>query len=387
MKCINCEAEIESDDNFCWKCGHWTAKGYTFLHDKCNIETITNGDVLKQSDRFNTIISLLMVGFLTFGCFFLIRGYDLFRPIAFLKKQILTYTYGYNTTLIDTNKKYNRINVSNYDDSINYIKKSFQEQEYMCYKNVDLSMIEYHLSEDYSIPSVLFCDLSLEEATKIETIIKKMYTLFPNLNKTALTNISISNASKSSEYIAKFQPIFQFVNVNEDINKYNKVNRTQILLNSYYFLNDKIISRPIEEIVGKDWYVEDATFESTIAHEFGHYISFTILLKSQGLSNIVFENIDNEKQIKEIIEIVNSGDFSNQLVNEALNNYNEKYNTNIDINTFALSISNYAAYKDKNNNLVYDETIAEAVHDYYLHENNMKQSSAEIINVIKKRMN
>ena len=38
MKCIHCEAEIESDDNFCWKCGEWTSKGYTFLKDKSNVD-------------------------------------------------------------------------------------------------------------------------------------------------------------------------------------------------------------------------------------------------------------------------------------------------------------------------------------------------------------
>lgn len=37
MKCLNqnCKAnEIENDDNFCYMCGHWTTKGYTFLKDK-----------------------------------------------------------------------------------------------------------------------------------------------------------------------------------------------------------------------------------------------------------------------------------------------------------------------------------------------------------------
>ncbi len=33
MKCLNknCNAtEIENDDNFCYKCGYWTAKGINF---------------------------------------------------------------------------------------------------------------------------------------------------------------------------------------------------------------------------------------------------------------------------------------------------------------------------------------------------------------------
>ena len=69
-----------------------------------------------------------------------------------------------------------------------------------------------------------------------------------------------------------------------------------------------------------------------------------------------------------------------------LNNYNLKYNSNYDIFAFASTISNYAASKDKKGNLIADETIAEAIHDYYLHGNNMKASSKEIVNVIKNRL-
>jgi len=84
--------------------------------------------------------------------------------------------------------------------------------------------------------------------------------------------------------------------------------------------------------------------------------------------------------------LFDSGEFSTRIVTEALNNYNSKYNTNLDINSFASTISNYASIKDKNNNLIADETIAEAIHDYYLHGNSMKFSSREIVNVIRRKL-
>ena len=37
-------------------------------------------------------------------------------------------------------------------------------------------------------------------------------------------------------------------------------------------------------------------------------------------------------------------------------------------------------------NIIADETIAEAIHDYYLHGSSMKNSSREIVNVIKNRL-
>ena len=53
------EEEIESDDNFCYKCGHWTAKGYSFLNDESNIEAITTGATFKQNNRISFKNNLL----------------------------------------------------------------------------------------------------------------------------------------------------------------------------------------------------------------------------------------------------------------------------------------------------------------------------------------
>lgn len=385
MKCIHCEVEIELDDNFCWKCGHWTAKGYSFLKNEENIKMIMNGDAVKQDEKFSILISLVGIGFILFTVMMLIRGDDLFKPFTYLKKQATNYIYGFNTSIIKTDNKYSNETINTYDDAIELIKKDFEEQSWLCENDVEISRIEYELQENFSIPSVSFCDVSYDITLNIKDVITKMYELFPNISG-SLTNITITNASSQSEYIAYFQPLYQFVNINEDINSFNKVNKTQILLNSYYFLNDKMLENDLENIVGRNWYVNDATWESTIAHELGHYISFVILLKENGISNITFETIENQIQIKSVIDTFNNGTHSSQLVNEALLNFNLKYNTNYDMETFASTISQYAKSKDKNGNIIADETIAEAIHDYYLHGNDMKNSSREIVNVIKQKL-
>lgn len=385
MKCIHCEVEIESDDNFCWKCGHWTAKGYSFLKNEENVKMIMNGDAVKQDERFSILMSLLGIGFILFIAIMFIRGDDLFKPFIYLKKQATNYIYGYNTSIIKTDNKYSNEIINTYDDAIELIKKDFDEQSWLCENDIEISRVEYELQENFSIPSVSFCDAPYDVTLKLKDVISKMYSLFPNIQG-SLTNITITNASSSSEYIAYFQPLYQFVNINEDINLFNKVNKTQILLNSYYFLNKEMLESNLENLVGENWYVNDATWESTIAHELGHYISFVILLKENGLSNITFETPINQTQIQNIIEIFNNGTHSNQLVNEALLNFNSKYNLNYDIDTFASTISKYASTKDKKGNVIADETIAEAIHDYYLHGNNMKNSSREVVNVIKNRL-
>lgn len=385
MKCLNCGVEIENDDNFCWKCGHWTAKGYLFLKNKNNVKMILNGDAIKQNNKFSVLFGLLGLGVILFTVMMIVRGNNLFKPFVYLKKQFTNYIYGYNTSIMKTDNKYSKENIKNYEDAIEIIKKDFEEQSWLCDKEIGISRIEYSLEENYYIPNVSFCDVSYTEASKLNDVIVKMYELFPNIQG-ALTNITVANATTSSEYIAYFQPLYQFVNINESIDLYNKVNKTQILLNSYYFLNGEMLAMPVESVVGDGWYVDGATWESTIAHELGHYISFVILLRENNLHDITFVNSSNYEQINNIVALFDNGKFSTDLVNEALNNYNIKYNTNMDINTFASTISKYASSKDDKGNLIADETIAEAVHDYYLHGNSMKPSSSEIIKVIKERL-
>jgi len=385
MKCIHCEVEIESDDNFCWKCGHWTAKGYSFLKNEENVKMIMNGDAVKQDERFSILVSLLGIGFILFTVLVSIRGDNLFKPFVYLEKKFTNYIYGYNTSIMKTDNKYHDQDINTYEDAIEIIKNDFKEQSWLCENDIEISRVEYEIQEDYSIPSVTFCDAPYDETIKLKEVISKMYSLFPNIDG-ALTNITITNASSASEYIAYFQPLYQFVNINENIKSFNKVNKTQILLNSYYFLNEEMLNKDIKDIVGDKWYVDGATWESTIAHEIGHYISFVLLLKENNMDNITFVTYSNYEQIDNLINIFNDGSHSLQIVNQALANYNLKYNTNYDLITFASTISEYAMAKDKKGNLIADETIAEAIHDYYLHGSNMKASSREIVNIIRDRL-
>ena len=388
MKCLNqyCDAEdIENDDNFCYKCGHWTAKGFSFIRKEENVMQIMNGDAAKKDDNFSVMLGLASLAFIGFFVMTLIRGNDLYKPFFYLKRQADSYIYGYHTSIIKTDNTYKDKAVNSYDEAVKLIKEDLDSQHWKCSHKMETFMYQRDIEDVTSIPVVSFCDVSDSEAQKLTEVIKKMYSLFPNMSG-ALTNISITNATTNSEYIARFQPMFQFVNANNDISTYNKVNKTQILLNSYYFLNNDIMNDPVSSVVGEDWYVKDATWESTIAHELGHYISFTAFLRQNDLSNITFVTADNEQTINNAMSQFDSGAFSMMILNQALSNYNSKYNTNLDVNSFALTISKYAGAKDKNGKLIADETIAEAIHDYYLHGYNCSKSSYEIVDIIKSKL-
>ena len=111
MKCLNqnCNAdEIENDDNFCYKCGHWTSRGYKFLDDETNVENISKGATVKQIEKLSLLGILFIISIILFLIMLIIRGQNLFKPFFYLKKQVLNYMYGYNTSLMITNNKYNK---------------------------------------------------------------------------------------------------------------------------------------------------------------------------------------------------------------------------------------------------------------------------------------
>lgn len=380
MLCIHCNNEIESDDNFCWNCGKWTSKGYSVLKEENS--SLFNGSAFKKTENLKFLVSLFCFSMFLFMIFVTISGNDLFKPIVFLQKKVNNYVYGYNTSVINSQNVYNNKNVNTIDEAYSLIKSDFTGQYWKCYKNLELASLENELMSKYDIPSVTFCDISYDESLKISRVINKIYEYFPTI-KGYLTNISITNSINSSEIVAYFQPMYQFVNSYNDIFEYNKVNKTQILLNSYYFLNDDILSENINDVVGDGWYVKDATWESVIAHEFGHYISFVVLLKKYDLDNITLETNSNTEIISSVIDDYDSGVNSENIVKSALNNYNLNYNLNLTLNEFALSISRYAGALDSSGNLIYDEVIAEAVHDYYIHGDDCETASYEIVRILK----
>ena len=377
MKCVKCNSDIEEDDNFCGKCGEWTSRCYNYL--KANPD-LQKGKTTKIQNRCYALASIFSLGILIFVIMFLYQGRNIYKPFIYLKTEIQNLATGYKHTMIETNNKYLNENISNIEEARDRIKKDFSEQTWLCPRDNGVMEIENSLEEKYGIPRVVLCDESYNEATKIAEVFAKMNNLF-TINYNLLTNVTIANTMVKDAYIAYFQPIYQFVNNDNDINSYNKVNKTQILLNSYYYLNDNLLSKNLNDVIS-NWYVLDATWESIIAHELGHYLTFNLYLKEKGISNIMLVTKDNEQELNNVIREYESGTFANSLVNKAINNYNNKYGRVVSKDDFAKSISNYAA-TTTDGKLNDFEIIAEAIHDYYLHENMAQKSSLEIVKVIK----
>ena len=383
MKCINqyCDAnEIEDDDNFCYKCGHWTARGYSLInHNK--IDKIIDKKHVNQNDKFAYLFALFSFSMILVIGSSIYRGQNILKPFIFLKRQVVNYKYGYDATILRTDNQYFNMVIHDIDDAEEIIKSDFNKQKWQCKSNIEVRKLEKKLEDDFNIPSVSFCDVSPNEAKQIYNVISSMYELFPGIDG-YLTNISITNSDDSDSYVAYFQPIYQFVNRGSNILEYNRVNKTQILLNSYYFANDDVLNNNVKD----NWYVKDSTWESLIAHEIGHYITYVTFLKSKKITNMTLVTKDNIDSVDEIINVINNQEYSLEIVNEAINNYNLKYDKNVSASSFASNISNYASAKNSNGEFIYDEIIAEAVHDYYLHGYNASKESMQIIDILKSRL-
>ena len=376
MKCINCNSEIESDDNFCYNCGNWTPKGYSYLKE--NKDNILNGNVMKTENKLPTLFVLISLLICITVIISVVRGQKILKPIVYLKKQIMNNQYGYITSIIKTDNNYYNQPIPNIESANEIIENDLSSQSWQCIDNIDNYKIEENLKNKYKIKSISFCDMETEEVRKIEEVFNRFFLIFPS-SIGYLDTLTITNDKDKNKFIAYFQPIHQFVNRNEDINNYNKVNKTQILLNSYYFLNKK-------EKIKENFYVKDATLESLIAHELGHYITFVALLKEKNITSITLTTKENEKELEEIISIINNNSFSNDILEKATTKYNTKYNSNLTTLHLSETISKYASTKNINGELIKDETIAEAVHDYYLHNDNANNYSKEIIYILKEKL-
>jgi hypothetical protein len=181
MKCLNSKCntdDIELDDNFCYNCGHITAKGYSFLKDKDNANIIINGNTFKQRKRLYILFYSGVILFISFNLMLLIRGSDLFKPIYYLRKQVLNYLYGYNTSLVLNNKTYSKVTVNSYKEAIDLIKKDSNEQNIYCIYNQDVRLMTFDIEKKYLIPSVSLCDISADKMKELKGVIDRLYSLF-----------------------------------------------------------------------------------------------------------------------------------------------------------------------------------------------------------------
>jgi hypothetical protein len=166
----------------------------------------------------------------------------------------------------------------------------------------------------------------------------------------------------NSSFIAAFMPIFTFA-TSDTGSGYPVGSKTQIILNAKYFLNTAKIENSASYGSKTGYFPPNATRSSTVAHEFGHYLSYVALLNYYQSGKLNYVTTGQAAKLYNVYDDFNSGNFSRILLEEAYEEYLKVYGNNLTFLGFRESISKYAVAKDNTGSYIYDETIAEAFPD------------------------
>lgn len=286
------------------------------------------------------------------------------------------------TSIVYDNQYLNLFTLKNSDSAYDLIKVDSTKQKGNCPTNI--VAIENEIIQNYDITAVNLCEMDEDFALEIKNVIKYIYDNFPTA-RNYLTNLTLANVGESSTFIAAFMPIFTFSTSNSN-SGYPVSTKTQILLNAKYFLDNSKIKNSVSYGARSGYFPKNATRSSTVAHEFGHYLSYVALLNYYGSKQLNFVKATQSSLLYEVYDDFNAGNFSKMLLQEAYNKYVKNTGSTESFYEFRESISTYAVAKDSNGSYIYDETIAEAFHDYYLNGNNAAPASLTIVEVLKSKL-
>jgi len=287
----------------------------------------------------------------------------------------------YGTSIVYDNI-YSGISIDSSSAAVKLIQQDSVTQKTNCPK--EIVEIENRIIKNYEVDAVNLCEMDVDFALEVENVIKLLYQEFPNA-RGVLTNISLANVPLTQGYIAAFMPIFTFA-TSSTSDSYPWVIKTEILLNSSYFLDTERMEASVKDGSASGHFPKNATRYSPVAHEFAHYFSYIAMMNSYGMDSMLLIDKNNLDEFYEVYTDFGEGNFSLKMINEAYQNYKTKTNTDMTILKFRESISGYAVAKDANGEFIYDETIAEAFHDYYLNGQNASDASKEIVAVLKKHL-
>jgi len=285
------------------------------------------------------------------------------------------------TSIVYDNQYNKQFTIASSNDVIRLIITDSVKQKQNCPNN--MIEIENDIITNYGITAVNLCEIDELFAIELRDVVKFIYNEFPK-SRNYLTNLTLANVENNQTFIAAFMPIFTFAT--SDTNSgYPVAIKTQIILNAKYFLNQSKLISSVNYGSRSGYFPPNATRSSTVAHEFGHYLSYIALLNDYNTKQMSFVKATESSLLYEVYNDFNEGKFSYDLLVEAYNEYTKSV-PNVSFEEFRSSISNYAIAKDNEGKYIYDETIAEAFHDVYLNNNNASLASKCIVNTLKQKL-
>lgn len=408
MFCSKCGDPVETNEIFCNKCGNQLKKPLNIQQQNINDQIFNNNiSPYNQNDMYNQYtspdkksqIKMMFIGMgigsiilvIIISCilifkktnyYFSNKNYDDDNEVIATTQNNTVQNKSKYRTVIITDNTYSGMSINNNSDAIKLIEKDSIEQKSTC--SSEIKSLETKIIKDYGITAVNLCEMDVEFAKEIANVFETIYKEYPSV-RGYLTNLTLINASMSQGYIAAFMPIFNFATADSS-SGYPWIIKTQILLNTTYFLNAARLEATVIDSSNSGHFPPNATKYSPVAHELGHYLSFLAMMRYYDVESILLIDNNSIDELYEIYDDFGKGDFSLIMIEEAYNNYKNDTNTTLSLDEWRLTISSYAVAKDNSGNYIYDETIAEGFHDVYLNGDNAKDASKYIVDVLKKRL-
>lgn len=287
----------------------------------------------------------------------------------------------YSTVIVHDNT-YSGIKIKKIEDANNLIAKDSTDQKKNC--PADIKKVEDEIIKNYGITAVNLCEMDVEFARELGNVFKKVYDEYPSV-RGYITNLTLVNVSMTDNYIAAFMPVFNFATSTSD-STYPWVIKTQVLLNTSYFLNRERLNASVQDGSNVGHFPPNATIYSPVAHELGHYLSFLAMMRNYDLNSILLVDNKNVDVFYKVYSDFGKGDFSLAMITEAYEKYKKDTNTTLSMDEWRGTISKYALAKNNSGEYIYDETIAESFHDVYLNGDNAKDASKYVVSVLKEKL-
>lgn len=389
MFCSNCGDPIDNDEKYCNKCG----KKIENLQSINNIEIIScsNNNLNTKKEKLKMIFIGVGIGtsilLAIVTCLLVLNNNNYFFSKNDYKEEVTNTSNikkekGKYSTIIITDNTYSGVKINNENDAYKLIEEDSINQKDSC--PPEIKEVENNIIKKYGITAVNLCEMNIEFAKEIANVFEKIYNEYPTV-RGYITNLTLVNGTMSDNYIAAFMPIFNFA-TSDSISGYPWIIKTQVLLNTSYFLNQERLELTIKDSSNSGHFPKNATIYSPIAHELGHYLSFLALMNSYNTESILLVDNNELNNLYTIYDDFADGKFSLSMIQEAYDSYKKDTNTTLDINEWRRTISNYAVAKDNSGNYIYDETIAEAFHDVYLNEDKACDASKYVVKVLKEKL-
>lgn len=384
MHCSRCGDPVDADEKFCNKCGTPVVQSQSLFNSTpVQIEVSP-----KKTKRFS--FKGLFIG-LGICCIFFLVLYITDKDFYFetnddiaviIDSEEESSRVGKYSTAIVYDHTYVGVSISKKEEAYSLIVKDSVSQKNVC--PAAIKEVENDIIQKYGITAVNLCEMDVDFARELGNVFKKIYHEYPSV-RGYITNLTLVNASISENYIAAFMPVFTFA-TSDSSSTLPWVIKTQIMLNTSYFLNRNRLRLSVENGSNSGHFPRNATIYSPVAHELGHYISFIAIMKSYESNSILLINNNNIEVFYNMFETFKSGSYSLSILQEAYQRYQKDTDTKLSFDEWRGTISHYALSKDNNGNYLYDETIAEAFHDSYLNGDKAVDASKYIVTVLKEKL-